>query len=341
MNNDLGKIENFFFNDEIRKKILSISKIDNKVNLLEITGMGSQEIKHSNVLSWLFGDNNHQLGNHVFFEFLKLVYEEDEDLKKYFYLRKSGKVNIYRERENIDLLIEDVSNSKIFVIENKVDSKESKGQLISYENKVKKMYPSKDCEIYFIYLCKHNAKPPTRDIWKQSNYDMINDVLQETINNIEIDVKVKFTIESYLDLLKKRKIMRNKELEELCDEIWMKKEYRDALNILIENKPKIDERLIKVGEKYGTPLTLIREYKPEGGLKVEHEVILKEDGLLYFDNIAYSTPNTLINNGIRWKVNGKKGGSGYDDLKQFKIKNTGEKLSDKEFPNVYKRSQKK
>jgi len=341
MNNNLEKIESFIFNEEIKKKLLSISKIDNKVNLLEITGMGNQEIKHSNVLSWLFGDNNHQLGNSVFFDFLKLVYEDEETLNKYFYLRKKGKINIYRERFHIDLLIEDVTNGKVFVIENKVDALESKGQLIKYENKVRKLYPSENCEIYFIYLSKYNSKPPSRVIWESANYDMIHDVLERIISDLKIDVKVKFTIESYLELLKKRKIMRNKELEELCEEIWMKNEYRDALNILIDNKPKIDERLIKVGEKYGLPLTLIREYRPEGGVKEDHEVVLKEDGLLYFDNTAYPTPNTLINNGIRFKVNGKKGLSGNDRLSQFKIKNTGEKLSDTEFPNVYKRNQKK
>ena len=49
-------------------------------------------------------------------------------------------------------------------------------------------------------------------------------------------------------------------------------------------------------------------------------MILKSDYRLWFDGEPYSTPNTLINNGIKLKVNKVKGGSGQDTLRQFKIK---------------------
>ena len=93
----------------------------------------------------------------------------------------------------------------------------------------------------------------------------------------------------------------------------------------------------KVGEKYGTPLVLIREYTPKGGIKEEHEVILKSDYLLWFDGEPFSTPNTFINNGIKLKVNKVKGESGQDSLLKFKIKNTGKKLWSKEFPKLFKK----
>ena len=331
--NKIERVKSFLFDSELKKSLDKISKKFNQINVLEITGMGNQEIKHSNLLSWLFEDQDHDLGNKVLFDFLTLVYKENHSLLEYILLRKDGTINIYREREDIDILIEDVANSRIFVIENKVHSSESKGQLLKYEEIARRLYPSVDCKIEYIYLSKANSPSPSRINWTVANYDMIGEVLTDILkNDLHIKKEVRFAIESYVELLKKNKIMKNKELENLCEKIWMNKEYREALNILLENKPKIDERLLKIGEKYGTPLTLIREYTPPNGEKEAHEVILNADGLLYFDGISYATPNTLINNGIKLKVNGVKGHSGNDSLNQLRIKNTGEKLSDKEFP---------
>jgi hypothetical protein len=315
---------NFIFSKLIQSKFNEILNRENHINLLEITGMGTQEIKHSNVLSWLFSDEKHGLNNWILFEFLKVVFKENNNVLRYLNLRKEGVINIYREKVEgdvqIDILIEDIENSRIFIIENKIHDRERKGQLESYEKAVNRIYKNTNCQKHFIFLSP-KQKPPTRNIWAKADYNMLYPILIEALDRYVKSEKVRFIIKSYIDLLKKEKIMKNEELKNICEEIWFKKENREALEILVKNKPDFDPRLIKIGEKYGTPLTLIRKYNNK-----TFEIILKSDGLLYLDGKAYLSPSRLYNYGI---VGNKGKSSGRNDLDQFIIKNTGEKLPKK------------
>ena len=56
--------------------------------------------------------------------------------------------------------------------------------------------------------------------------------------------------------------------------------------------------------------------------------MLDERGLLHFNGDVFDTPNKLYNNGIVFYVKKKRGGSGTNNLSQFKIKETGERLID-------------
>ena len=101
-------------------------------------------------------------------------------------------------------------------------------------------------------------------------------------------------------------------------EVYNIEEVKMEQNIL-----KTDNRLKDVVEKHGAPLNLIRKY-----LGVEYDVVLDERGLLHFNGDVFDTPNKLYNNGIVFHVKKKRGGSGTNNLSQFKIKETGERLID-------------
>jgi len=101
-------------------------------------------------------------------------------------------------------------------------------------------------------------------------------------------------------------------------EIYDIEEAKEESNIL-----KQDTRLLEVVKKYGAPLNLTRKY-----LGVKYDVKLDEKGFLHFKGEAFDTPNKLYNNGIVFHVKKKKGGSGTNNLSQFKIKETGERLVD-------------
>jgi hypothetical protein len=49
---------------------------------------------------------------------------------------------------------------------------------------------------------------------------------------------------------------------------------------------------------------------------------------LVFNGEEFDTPNKLYNNGIVKFVKGVKGGSGTNNLSQFKVKSSGERLVD-------------
>ena len=56
--------------------------------------------------------------------------------------------------------------------------------------------------------------------------------------------------------------------------------------------------------------------------------MVTSDGKYHFDGETYDTHNKLYNNGIVFHVKKKRGGSGTNNLSQFKIKETGERLID-------------
>ena len=101
-------------------------------------------------------------------------------------------------------------------------------------------------------------------------------------------------------------------------EVYNIEEVKMEQNVLIT-----DNRLKNVVEKYGAPLNLVRKY-----LGIEYDVLLDERGLLHFEGNIFDTPNKLYNNGIVFHVKKKKGSSGTNNLSQFKIKETGERLVD-------------
>jgi hypothetical protein len=260
-------VKKFIFNDEVKN---IFSKINGNVmdfNILEITGMGNQEIKHSNILAWLFDDSEHNLEYYLLDNFLRKVIQLNScsDLQSYLYLsNKKRDINIYREKDNIDLLIIDESNKIIITIENKVYANEridgeDGGQLQKYEDIINYKYMSKEedkkngYDKYFIYLTI-NLEKPSKDNWLRANHQMITDSIEDILKTKEIVTKTKIILESYIDLLKRNGIVEDEKLKKLCKQIWAKEDYRNALNILYENKPTniniiskiITERLRKI-----------------------------------------------------------------------------------------------
>ena len=88
-------------------------------------------------------------------------------------------------------------------------------------------------------------------------------------------------------------------------------------------KVDVDTRLSDLAQQMGKKTILIRKYKG-----VEYEVILDTKGLLHFNGEVFDTPNKLYNSGIVKLVNGERGGSGTNNMSQFIIKETGERLKD-------------
>ncbi|MEK6660119.1 MAG: PD-(D/E)XK nuclease family protein [Campylobacterota bacterium] len=255
-------VEGFIFDDEIQDLLEQINNNMMDFNVLEITGMGTQEIRHSNLLSWMFGDNEHSLGYKIFDGFLKKVIEENEgndfieDLKHYVYLpNKEKNLTIFREKNNIDLLVVDEANKVVVAIENKVYASERSygedgGQLQKYFKYVNSSYNEKYTK-FFIYLTIDNSYPSeeNQDYWLVSSYQMIGEIIEQLLKNTSINNKTQLILSSYVDLLKGRNIMADKKLEEICEKIWAKNS--KALDILYRyRKTDLDRLYDLLKEKF-------------------------------------------------------------------------------------------
>ncbi len=100
-------------------------------------------------------------------------------------------------------------------------------------------------------------------------------------------------------------------------EIFNMEEAKAAIEV------EVDLRLQDLAKQFGKDTLLIRNY-----LGVDYEVVLTSKGMLQFNGELFDTPNKLYNNGIVKFVKGKKGGSGTNNLSQFVIKESGERLKD-------------
>jgi len=258
MSKEIQIIENFIFNNNVQALLSQINDNIMDFNILEITGMGTQEIKHSNLLSWIFGDNEHELKYMIFEKFLHKVIningtrEEIDILKHYLYLPQYDKeFIIYREKNDIDLLFVDTRNNIVIVIENKIYADERTegedgGQLKKYEKTIKEQY--QDFKQIYIYLTI-SAQAPSADssIWLISNYQMISDSIEETIATQQgLSDKTKIIFESYIDLLKRRGIVEDKQLKELCESIWKNQSYKEALLVLNQYQPDVNNLLMEI-----------------------------------------------------------------------------------------------
>ena len=257
------ELENFIFDDNVQDILDKIKNSVMNFNILEITGMGSQEIKHSNILAWMFSNSEHNLEYKILEDFLKKIVEFNEVseattfLKHYIYLsEKSKNITIYREKDNIDLLIVDNANKVVIAIENKVYANERSdgkdgGQLKNYCKIVDENYKNFKNKI-FIYLTIDGLSPESEEnqkIWLNATHEMIGEAVEDILEKQTILPKVEMILTSYVDLLKRRNIMSDKNLEELCKKIWDKNS--KALDILFRYRTtNLDKLYDLIASKY-------------------------------------------------------------------------------------------
>lgn len=257
---ELELVENFIFNDEVHNTLEKIKNSVMNFNVLEITGMGAQEIKHSNLLSWMLGDNEHNLEYRVLEGFLKKIVDSNEEnentelLKHYVYLpQKNRNITIYREKDNIDLLIVDDANKVVIAIENKVYASEREdggGQLKEYYDIVNEKYSDYELRC-FVYLTigESLSSESNQENWMVASHKMIGEVVKDLLNVNNMNDKTELILTSYVDLLQRRNIMEKEQLKELCEKIWSKNS--KALDILFRYRTtNLDKLYNLIVEEY-------------------------------------------------------------------------------------------
>ena len=90
------ELENFIFDDNVQDILDKIKNSVMNFNILEITGMGSQEIKHSNILAWMFSNSEHNLEYKILEDFLKKI--QTVDMNEIFFVNNmliERKINMF------------------------------------------------------------------------------------------------------------------------------------------------------------------------------------------------------------------------------------------------------
>jgi len=215
------------------------TQVNREINLMSILGIAHRELQHSNFLAWLFTPNEtHNKADYFIKEFIKLYFVENEyedlggmqGLSVFDFVKLDlSDIQIHREYKNIDLLMISPTNKLVIVIENKIFSKELKGQLSKYHKYVEENYGDYDFRIYiYLSLFEQEISEEGQQNYIQLTYEHIAKLLGNALES-DLSESVRFIISQYIQTLKV--IMNeNEEIEKLAKELY--EEYKSSFDLV-------------------------------------------------------------------------------------------------------------
>ncbi|MCX5806249.1 MAG: PD-(D/E)XK nuclease family protein [Proteobacteria bacterium] len=210
-------------------------------NILQVLRIEQAEIRHSNVLAWLLNPReSHGLLDTFVRRFISTLLLDNEQADfglspAKVELMNFSDVEVRREWSNIDLLIYSKENRLILLIEKKIRTKESKGQLVKYKERVRKTFPDVDVIIPVILTLDGDepstaAKESYYIPWSYvALYKAAGKVAEQNRSRIPEDAQT--FLRHYLNILR-RETMQDKELEDLCKSIYRK--HKGAIDLIVQ-----------------------------------------------------------------------------------------------------------
>jgi hypothetical protein len=235
-----------FLKDE-RVKRLEIAL--HNPNIFEILQLQHYEIRHSNFLAWLLDPNgNHGLGDAFLKHFLLDVLKDERSVNKKvsdINKLKNQKCKVYRELENIDLVI--AFDDLVIAIENKIKSKEHSNQLEKYIKVIEERFVGKDPVFVFLTPSATAASLPDRYI--SYGYDSIVQYLSSILAiDQSLSPKVRMIINDYIESMNRNVLGVSPETQEAMEIYREHKElidfiYKSRSNLLLELRQEIVNEL--------------------------------------------------------------------------------------------------
>lgn len=242
----------------------------NEFNPFKVLRVAKYEIRHSNVLAWLFDPNeNHRLGSFFLRKVLmNLVTRADNDDKidafPYLSFAHASLSDIVVHREwsangngAVDLLIEIPTLNIVLLIENKVHAVESKGQLARYLTSAKKHYP--EWNILPVFLTLSGDTPSHDAYWMLTYEDVLHIIKQElTLNKATIANNIHDFLSYYVALLEERLVDDEKTMETA---LQLYQDYASAIHLLYANANPSKQKQVELRQAVKTLATLDNEIK--------------------------------------------------------------------------------
>ena len=125
INEQISELKSFIYNN---KELEKLEAIVDKFNIFSSLGIINQEIRHSNFLAWLLDPKEtHNLSDYFTTSFLKLATNNDTNENPELNIIDIDTLDltslqVYREWNNIDVLLVDDDKKVVCIIENKVNS---------------------------------------------------------------------------------------------------------------------------------------------------------------------------------------------------------------------------
>lgn len=191
----------------------------NRFNIFSTLNIEHFEIRHSNVLAWLFDTRgSHQLKDFPLSCFLTSLRQMNMTIAptNSALVRREVKIGTSGQ---IDLLL-DLNNGEILTIENKIKSGEGANQLKRYREALQKEYSYKTLHLLFLTPAGSSPKTDDEGKWIFGSYDLVADMVEAILKRYDVQPDVRSFLEDYSEILKREVLMEDKEIEELCTDLY-------------------------------------------------------------------------------------------------------------------------
>jgi len=231
-------LEKFVLDSE---ELARLEELTSQFNIFEALGLVRQEIRHSNFLAWLMNPaQTHGLGDYFLKGFLfktsvearmrgiETISPVDVDVWDL------TETEIRREWKNIDITLLEEPKKFVCVIENKVHSGEHSDQLRCYRKVVEREFP--DYTRHYVLLNVSGEEPSDSEYYVGVTYDEVCDVIERLLKMraSTIGADVATALSHYVTMIRRR-VMPDREIQELCRRIYSK--HRAALDLIYEHRP--------------------------------------------------------------------------------------------------------
>lgn len=213
-----------------------------KPNLFHILGATHNELRHSNMLSWLLNTNeSHGIGEAFLKRFLREVAQDDKSALSQLETEKLPfeLVEIRREWNNIDVLI--IFPEHVIAIENKIWAGETGNQLERYKQIINDHFSKHKKS--FVFLTPFGHEPEIEaDTYINLSYQIVVDALERImeIKGDDLTPRMHLLIEDYIQIIK-RNIMNEDDAVKMAQEIY--KNHKELFNFVFEHKPDFSEEI--------------------------------------------------------------------------------------------------
>ena len=215
----------------------------------EAIGMVKTEIRHAHFLCSLLDPKaSHPFHDKFLKAFLQAVVSGNTTDKKPtpmdVHLMDCSNAIIYREKSNIDLLIEIESASGerlVVAVEMKIHASESEHQLEEYSKHVKEHYPNDKWNHLFAFLTLDKSEA-SNDRWKALSFSDVINRFDKVVKNSKFEGKAVELYNDYTAMMRKHLMPDQKsELEILSRRIWQN--HRQAMDVLVRYEPNLQSEI--------------------------------------------------------------------------------------------------
>jgi len=214
-----------------------LDQIFHSFNPMQILGIESAEIRHSNVLAWILSPSeNHGLGDSIIRGILAQCLAINDSIPEGYelettYFADFSDSYVVREWHHIDLLITSARNKKAIIIENKIFASESPNQLKRYLDEAMEIF--KDYCILPIFLTLDGREAENDDRYLRISHADVVAIINRELERKKSSLRPEVTefIKQYTQSIS-RFLGMDKKTEALCQQII--REHKGAVSMLVK-----------------------------------------------------------------------------------------------------------